>query len=115
MKIPESLASLSEFIKHSDVTILLPGSSLKYLDKVNPQTILATVNHYWLMEKFGKIDILLAAAEENKEDIARYQQYADDGGFLLTTRKFSVTGKNVIYFITDEPNIIRQVPNEKER
>jgi len=66
------------------------------------------------MEKFGKIDVLLASAVENLDDIDLINGYVEDGGILLTTPTFGVEAENVIQFITDAPNIIRKVPSVEE-
>jgi len=66
------------------------------------------------MEKFGKIDILLAAADENKEEIQRYKDYVEDGGLLLSTKGMGIKDGRVIYFQTEAPNIIRKIPTPEE-
>lgn len=112
---------LTKIINNRPVAVLLPGPSLVKIKDLDG-FCLASVNHYWVIEKLigRRIEVLLTAAVENKEYLTKYIDFLKrKNSIILTTDAFlpNLPEKykdKLLLFKTDEPNVIRQVPTKEE-
>ncbi len=122
----KSLKNLEQVINNRTVAIVLPGPSVEGLKHVGELDVCwATVNDFWVMEQFHKMDIIMCSAKECNVPDERHLEFLErqeKNAFVTEAVSFHKDleecldnySDKLVFFNADRSEYMLQVPNKSQ-